>query len=298
MAKNLNLHSLDKHRFSKILVTFFLIFIFGFSTALGGTTGKVTGVVIDKTTGKPLIGSNVILEGTVLGAATDLQGRYFILNIPPGTYSIRSTMIGYRPTIVSDASVSVDFTTRVDFELATSVLELGGVEIIATTPIIKKDLTSTRAVIGAETISEMPVESFDEILELQAGIVRGSDNKIHIRGGRASEIIYLIDGIPVNDPFSNEISVEVDNDAIQELQVISGTFNAEYGRAMSGVVDIVTKSGGRKLSGNISGFLGDYISTDDEIFPNIDELSANGLTNIQVTLGVQPRVIHFNDFSP
>ena len=285
MAKNLNLHSLDKYRFSKILVTFFLIFIFGFSTALGGTTGKVTGVVIDKSTGKPLIGSNVILEGTVLGAATDLQGRYFILNIPPGTYSIRSTMIGYRPTIVSDVSVSADFTTRVDFELSTSVLELGGVEIIATIPIIRKDLTSTRAVIGSETISEMPVESFDEILELQAGIVRGSDNKIHIRGGRASEIIYLIDGIPVNDPFSNEISVEVDNDAIQELQVISGTFNAEYGRAMSGVVDIVTKSGGRKLSGNISAFIGDYISTDDEIFPNIDDLSTSGLTNIQATLG-------------
>ena len=285
MAKNLNLYSLDQHRFSKTLVTFLLIFIFGSSFALGGTTGKVTGVVIDQTTGEPLIGSNVILEGTILGAATDLKGRYFILNIPPGTYSIKATMIGYRSTKVSDVSVSVDFTTRVDFELATSVLELGGVEVIATTPIIKKDLTSTRAVIGAETISEMPVESFDEILELQAGIVRGSDNKIHIRGGRASEIIYLIDGIPVNDPFSNEISVEVDNDAIQELQVISGTFNAEYGRAMSGVVDIVTKDGGRKLSGNISGFLGEYISADDEIFPNIDNLNYNGLTNVQATLG-------------
>ena len=225
-----------------------MIFILGFSTAFGGTTGKITGKVVDKTAGEPLIGSNVILEGTILGAATDIEGRYFILNIPPGVYSLKARMIGYSTTVVTDVRVSVDFTTRIEFELSTSVLELGGVEVIATTPIIKMDLTSTRAVIGAETISEMPVESFDEILELQAGIVRGSDNKIHIRGGRASEIIYLIDGIPVNDPYSNEISVEVDNDAIQELQVISGTFNAEYGRAMSGVVDIVTKDGGRKLS--------------------------------------------------
>ena len=281
----MHLYSFSKFRFFKVLCTFFMIFILGFSTAFGGTTGKITGKVVDKTTGEPLIGSNVILEGTILGAATDIEGRYFILNIPPGVYSLKARMIGYSTTVVTDIRVSVDFTTRIEFELSTSVLELGGVEVIATTPIIKMDLTSTRAVIGAETISEMPVESFDEILELQAGIVRGSDNKIHIRGGRASEIIYLIDGIPVNDPYSNEISVEVDNDAIQELQVISGTFNAEYGRAMSGVVDIVTKDGGRKLSGRVSVFLGDYISADDELFQNIDDLSANALTNIQATLG-------------
>ena len=285
MPKKFNLYFLGKCRLSNILSTFFFITIFGFSTAFGGTTGKITGRVIDKATGEPLIGSNVILEGTRLGAATDTDGRYFILNIPPGTYSIKTRMIGFTPTIVTEVKVSIDFTTRIDFELTISVVELGGVEIIASASIIRMDLTSTRAVIGTEAISEMPVESFDEILELQAGIVRGSDNKIHIRGGRASEIIYLIDGIPVNDPYSNEISVEVDNDAIQELQVISGTFNAEYGRAMSGVVDIVTKSGGSKLSGNISGFFGDYISTDDELFPNIDDLNSNGLTNIQATLG-------------
>ena len=285
MSKRLFLNSFSNYRFPYILSTFFFLFLFGFSTAFGGTTGKITGRVIDKATGKPLIGANVILEDTILGAATDIDGRYFILNIPPGTYSIKTRMIGYTTTVVSQVKASVDFTTRINFELTTSVVELGGVEIIASASIIKMDLTSTRAVIGAETISQMPVESFDEVLELQAGIIRGSDNKIHIRGGRASEIAYLIDGIPVNDPYSNEIGVEVDNEAIQELQVISGTFNAEYGRAMSGVVDIVTKSGGRKFSGNISGFLGDYISADDELFPNIDDLSASGLTNMQATLG-------------
>ena len=285
MTKKLNLYPLDRYKFFKILGMYFLIAMASSSAALGGTTGKIAGRVVDKTTGDPLIGANVILEGTILGAATDIEGRYFILNIPPGTYSLKARMIGYSTTIVSDIRVSVDFTTRINFEISTSVLELGGVEVIATTPIIKMDLTSTRAVIGAEAIAQMPVESFDEILELQAGIIRGSDNKIHIRGGRASEIIYLIDGIPVNDPFSNEISVEVENDAIQELQVISGTFNAEYGRAMSGVVDIVTKDGGKKLSGNISGFFGDYVSSDNEVFQNIDDLNTNDLMNIQGTLG-------------
>ncbi len=285
MPKQFNFYFSGKCKISNILSTFFFITIFGFSTAFGGTTGKITGRVIDKATGEPLVGSNVILEGTRFGAATDTDGRYFILNISPGTYSIKARMIGFTPTIVTEVKVSVDFTTRIDFELTISVVELGGVEIIASASIIKMDLTSTRAVIGAETISQMPVESFDEVLELQAGIIRGSDNKIHIRGGRASEITYLIDGIPVNDPYSNEIGVEVENEAIQELQVISGTFNAEYGRAMSGVVDIVTKDGGRKFSGNISGFLGDYISSDDKLFPNIDDLNANGLTNLQVTLG-------------
>ncbi len=211
------------------------------SNLAGGTSGKIRGRVVDQATGEPMIGCNIVVDDTRLGAASDLDGNYVILNIPPGNYSLSAMMIGYRTTKVLDVIVSVDFTTEIDVELISSVLEMESVIVTAVAPIIKKDLTSSRATISAETISRMPVESFEEVLELQAGIVRGSDNKIHIRGGRASEVTYLIDGISVNDPFSSEISVEVENDAIQELHVVSGTFNAEYGQAMSGVVDMVTK---------------------------------------------------------
>ena len=251
----------------------------------GGTSGKIRGRIVDEATGEALIGCNIVIDDTDLGAATDLYGNYVILNIPPGEYSLTAMMIGYRSTKVLDVAVSIDFTTVIDVELLTSVIEMESVIVIALAPIIKKDLTSSKATISAETISRLPVESFEEVLELQAGIVRGSDDKIHIRGGRASEVVYLIDGISVNDPFSSEISVAVENDAIQELQVVSGTFNAEYGQAMSGVVNIVTKEGGQQISGEISGYLGDYVSSNNDVFANIDEVSLNGITNVQASLG-------------
>jgi len=261
-----------------------LIIVLFMSFTWGGTTGKITGRITDKATGEALIGCNVIVEETDLGAATDIDGYYFILNVSPGIHTIRAMMIGYQTVNVLDVQVSADFTTQNDFELTSSALEMEAVSIVAKRSIIKKDLTSTKAIVSAETISGMPVEEIGDVLELQAGIVKGSDNKIHIRGGRSSEILYLVDGISVSDPFSGEISVEVENNVVQELTVVSGTFNAEYGRAMSGIVEIVTKDGGRKLSGNISTYLGDYLSFDDDVFWNINDISPDGLTNIQASL--------------
>ncbi|MBN4081068.1 TonB-dependent receptor [Caldithrix abyssi] len=255
-----------------------------FSFTWGGTTGKITGRTTDKATGEALIGCNLVVEGEELGAATDLTGHYYILNIPPGNYTVKSMMIGYATVRYTNVIVNADFTTTLDFQLSTAVLTGEEITVVAEKPIITKDLTSSKVTIGSETISEMAVEEIGDILELQAGVVRGSDNKIHIRGGRASEVVYLIDGISVSDPFSGEISVEVENNVIQELTVVSGTFNAEYGRAMSGIVEIVTKDGGQKLSGNISTYSGDYLSFDDDVFWNIKDINPGDLTNIQVSL--------------
>lgn len=255
------------------------------SIVFGGTSGKISGRVIDKKTGDPLIGSNVFIVGTSLGAATDLAGYYTILNIIPGTYDVKCMMIGYGAITYTGVEVKPDLTTSLNFELETQVIAGMEVTIVAERPIIIKDLTSTKVSIGADEISRMPVENIDDVLQVQAGIIKGADGKLHIRGGRASEIVYLIDGISVNDPFSSEISVEVENDAVQELQVISGTFNAEYGQVMSGVVDIVTKEGGSELTGYISGYIGDYVSGNKKVFPNIDKFTPNGVSNIQVSLG-------------
>ncbi|MEE8437378.1 MAG: TonB-dependent receptor [Candidatus Neomarinimicrobiota bacterium] len=277
--KNTNHINLSAYLKCLILVSALL-----FSFAQAGTTGKLTGRIIDEATGEGLIGCNIIVEGQGLGAATDLNGYYYILNIPPGTYTVKCMMIGYTNVSYTNVIVNADFTTTMNFQLSTSVLAGDEIFVMAEKPIVTKDLTSSRVTISSETISEMPVEEIGDILELQAGIVRGSDNKIHIRGGRASEVVYLIDGISVTDPFSGEISVEVENNVVQELTVVSGTFNAEYGRAMSGIIEIVTKDGGRELSGNISTYLGDYLSFDDDLFWNINNFSSDGLANIQVSL--------------
>ena len=250
-----------------------------------GTTGKIAGRVTDAQTGEGLPGVNVIIVGTTMGAATDLDGYYVILNVPPGIYEVKALMIGYQELIFTEVNVSVDLTTTVDFKLQSTVLKLGKeVVVVAEKPLVRKDLTSTASVVGTEEISQMPVEEFEQVLELQAGIVEGADGAAHIRGGRASEIAYMINGVSVTDPFSGDIAIEVENTAIQELQVISGTFNAEYGQAMSGIVEVVTKEGGEKLSGQLSYYCGDYFSHHTETFLNIDDFDPLGISNLQTTI--------------
>jgi len=254
----------------KSIINFLIILIVIISPELfAGTTGKLAGKVIDKETGEGLPGVNVIIEGTTLGAATDLQGNYIILMIPPGIYSVRAQMMGYKNFRYENVKVSIDKTTTLDFHLETTVLDVGEeITVVAERPLVQMDLTSTEAVIGSETIKNLPVDHFDDIVNLQAGVVDG-----HFRGGRRGEVMYMINGIPVNDVYSGSYAFQVENNAIAELEVISGTFNAEYGQAMSGVVNIVTKEGGDKFSGQLSTYFGDYLSNHRDIFWNIDNLN-------------------------
>jgi len=259
------------------------IYIFA-SSLIAGTTGKVTGTVRDASTGNPLIGANIVIEGTPMGAATDITGYYVILNIKPGIYDVKAMMIGYTSIRTVGAKVSIDVTTTLNFQLQPSVLEFESVTITAERNIVRKDLTSTLSIVGSDKIAEMPVEEFEDVLALQAGIIVGTGGEIHIRGGRSSEISYLVDGISVTDPFSGELTIEIENNSIQELQVISGTFNAEYGQAMSGIIDIVTKEGGDRLRGNISFYSGDYLSRNDNLFMNIDNINFKNVSNVQISM--------------
>ena len=266
-----------------ILFVYFFISVPG-AILNGGTTGKITGHIRDALTGEGLAGANIMIEGTYMGAATDLEGYYVILNVPPRVYDVKVMMIGYTTVRSTGARVSIDFTTKLDFQLRQAVLEGEEVSVTASRPIVRKDLTSSLSIVGSEELAEMPVEEFVDILALQAGIVVGSGGEIHMRGGRSSEISYMVDGLSVTDPFSGEIAIEIENASIQELQVISGTFNAEYGQAMSGIIDIVTKAGGDKFQGNISFYSGDYLSKDADIYMNISDVTPLDIRNMQVSL--------------
>jgi outer membrane receptor protein involved in Fe transport len=249
-----------------------------------GTTGKISGQVFDASTTEPLIGVNVVIDNYPYGAATDVDGTYIILNIPPGTYDLRAIMLGYTDMVVKDVKVNIDKTTRVDFKLKETALELGeAVEVIAERLLVKKDLTSSESIIDREEIENLPVENMTDVLNLQAGVTVDPAGEIHIRGGRSNEIAYMVNGVNVNDAYSGDFAIEVENNAIQEMNVISGTFNAEYGQAMSGVVNIVTKEGSNKLEGDIQAFVGNYVSNRDEIFGEIDNF--NPIFNLQGTIG-------------
>ena len=249
-----------------------ILLLIGFGgTLFAGTTGKITGTVRDGENGEPLIGTNVMVAGTSTGAATDLAGDYVILNIPPGTYTLRFMMMGYQEVVVENVLVRTDLTTTVNMEMNPAVIEGETVSIVAERPLIQMDMTGSMSAVSADEIESLPVQNVTQVLELQAGVVQSGG--IHIRGGRSGEVAYWVDGVATTDVFSGGMGVEVENSAISELQVISGTFNAEYGQAMSGIVNIVTKEGGREYTGKLEAWVGDYVSGDDtySILKNIRE---------------------------
>ncbi|MBN2280310.1 MAG: TonB-dependent receptor [Candidatus Marinimicrobia bacterium] len=258
----------------------FIILLFLINSSIfAGTTGKIAGRVIDSETGSALIGVNVIVEGTSTGAATDSDGYYAIVNVNPGLYSLKATMIGYQLVVQTNVQVMVDLTTTINFEMGTETLNGEEVVVIAEMPLVKKDVTSTSFRVSSDQIDQLQVQNLSEIIELQAGVVDG-----HFRGGRAGEVMYIVDGVPMNDAYSGDNLFDVEGEMIQEVEIISGTFNAEYGQAMSGIVNIVTKEGQQYYSGKISMYGGDYISNHTQTFINIDAINPLSVKNLQISL--------------
>ncbi|HEY6626433.1 MAG TPA: TonB-dependent receptor [Ignavibacteriaceae bacterium] len=270
----------------KIISQIFLTLIFlSHQFTFAGTTGRLAGRVTDTATGEPLPFVNVVIMGTTLGAATDIDGYYSIINIPPGNYVLKASAIGYNSVSFQDVKVSIDLTTTIDFQLSEASVELGeDVIVIASKPLVRMDLTSTTAIIGDDVISQLPVAEVQDVLRLQAGVVVSPGGEIHIRGGRANQIAYQIDGVSVTDVYDGSSAINVNQNAIQELQVISGAFNAEYGQAQSGVVNLVTKDGSNNFAGNVQAYSGDYFSDKTDVFENIDDISPIGIRNFEGSL--------------
>ena len=233
------------------------------------TTGKIAGNVTDAATGEPLPGATVRIEDTTLGAAAAADGYYNIINVTPGTYTLVVSMIGYATTRIENVEVSVDRTTRIDVELQEEVIEGEEVIVIARRPLIEVDRTTSASYVNSESISNLPVQEMQDLLQLQPGVAYDASGRLHLRGGRHGEVAYMVDGIPVTDQFSGGSKIEIENSWIQELQVISGTFNAEYGQAQSGVINVITKEGDtQEYSGSASFFTGSYLSSNESIFQN------------------------------
>ncbi len=261
------------------LVIFFPLFV------NAQQTGKIAGIIKDKNTTEPLIGVNVYIESISTGAATNIDGYYAILNIHPGKYSIVVSMVGYRKMVVNNIHVSSGKTTVIDLEMEEESTKLEG-EVIVTAKreIVKRDLTSSELSVSAEEIKKLPVENLNDVIKQKAGVVTDAGGNIHIRGGRASEVGYMIDGISVKDNYSGARSAEVDVQFMQEVKVISGVFNAEYGQAMSGIVDVITKQGSDKFEANINLSAGDYLSGDSKTFYNIKDVNPFAINDIKASL--------------
>ena len=237
---------------------------------IAGTTGKLRGLVKDADTGEPLIGCNIILEGTYIGISSNEKGEFIVLNIPPNSYTVRFEMIGYKKLLQKGVSISSDKTTHIDANMESSVISGEEIVVLAKRKLIQFDVTQSEAIITSEELEGMPVTEVNEVLRLQGGVTIDAGGGLHMRGGRSSEVSYMVDGVPMSDSYDGGIGVQIENDNIQELQVISGTFNAEYGRALTGVVNMVTKNGGKTFEGSIHIYAGDYQSADN-IYQNLNK---------------------------
>ena len=170
----------------KTLQIFLAIIFCSINFSFAGTTGKIAGKVTDQKTGEPLPFVNIILEETNFGAATDIDGNYVILNIPPGKYNLKAQYIGYQAVVVENISVSIDLTTTIDFKLTESAVELEEIVVQGQQELIKKDVTSSQSLISSDQIDALPVSELDDVLQLQAGVTRDASGDFHIRGGRTS----------------------------------------------------------------------------------------------------------------
>lgn len=214
---------------------------------LAQNTGKLAGQVTDADTGDPLPGAQVVVVGTTLGTVTDVDGNYFIIGVPVGSYDVQARFVGYQDATVSGVDVSSGYTQEVNFALAAGI-ELDEVVVEYERPLIQKDAIGVPKIVDSEEIVNLPVRGAANIAKTQAGVVsQEGSGTLNVRGGRGSEVTYYIDGVKVVG------SSSVPQSAVQEQEMIIGNISARYGDAMSGIINITTKSGSPNFFGSFEG---------------------------------------------
>jgi hypothetical protein len=240
-----------------VLLTGLLVLVFA-QVIQAGTAGKIAGVVRDSESGVPLPGAAVMINGTSIGTSTDEDGEYFILNVPVGTYMVVASLIGYQPVTQTKVTVLLDLTTPLDFQLTTAPVELKkGVTVVATRPLIQKDLTSSTDMVIREQLDYLPnAVEIQPVISNMAGTVVDQDGFLHVRGGREATVSYFLDDIYIQDPLIGHVGTRIPPEALEELNLTTGGFTAEYGEALSGVVNAITREGGPNFSGKVKAYDG------------------------------------------
>jgi outer membrane receptor protein involved in Fe transport len=245
----------DSHARLRLLLATCLLACVSATPGWCGTSGRIAGRVLDAKK-QPLAGVNVAMIGVPLGAVTDETGAFNIVNVPAGAYSVHTALLGYRQVTTTNVIVSADETTRLDVVLEEAPVQMQEVVVSAKRPVVEVSRTSTVAIVPREDIQKLPVQELQDVVNLQAGVVDG-----HFRGGRQNEVQYQVDGVSTNNAFDNANTVRLDRSLLEEVQVVSGTFDAEYGQAMSGVVNAVLRRGGEHFEWDAEAITGGFLYT-------------------------------------
>jgi outer membrane receptor protein involved in Fe transport len=212
--------------------------LLAFGISFAGTTGKISGYVYDAATGDPLPGANVLIRNTSMGAATNADGFYVILNIPPGEHEVMATYIGYATVQQTAVPVNIDLTTQLDFNMKVEAFK--GEEIIVTAERkpVQVDIASSQVNISKDEINDLPATDVADVVGMEAGM-----SGLSVRSGDLDETTLLVDGLAMKDSRTGDPISTVSLSSIEQIMVQSGGFSAEYSDLQSGMVSIVTKEG-------------------------------------------------------
>ncbi len=242
-----------------LIILFFSVLILSslFPGINAQTRSRIVGVVKDADTGELLGGTNIIVMNTGLGAASDLEGNFFIVNVPVGTYNIKASMIGYKSQIIEDVIVSADRLTKMEIEMQSTVIQGEEVVVTAKKDDLHKEVSNTQMVVSSNDIQAASgIREINSFLEKLPGV--STDNGfLSIRGGSADQTGAMVNGLSFNNAAVGNAETSVPLSAIDQVSLLSGGYNAEYGNFRSGLINITTKSGSK------DGYHGTFtISTD------------------------------------
>ncbi len=208
--------------FRKIFITVIFAMLV-VSVASAQSTGRIAGKILDKTTGEPLIGANVLVVGTNFGAATDVNGYYVIANLNPGTYGVKASYVGYQSVTIENVMVVSGLTQEVNFKLPSKTIATKPVVIVAKTPLIQKSATNAIRIITSQDIQSLPVRSITDYISLQPGVIVTGEG-VHIRGSRPEETGYVLEGTNVKNPVAGGGGslISVTPDALAEITLQAG----------------------------------------------------------------------------
>ncbi|MFI5250931.1 MAG: TonB-dependent receptor domain-containing protein [Bacteroidota bacterium] len=267
-------------RFNILLLAIFLTISLG----VAGTQGILEGKVTDKDNKDPLVGVNVVIVGTSFGAATDADGRFAINNLEAGVYTVRFSQVGYASILYKNVTIRPDLRTTLTIEMMQSAVQFKEIEVTAERPMIEKDVTSTNYSLGTSQIEKLPIQNVQDLVTMFPSVTQEGN----VRGGKTTEVVYLIDGLPLQDVVSGGFGSSLPKSSITEFSVQTGGFESEYGNALSGVVNIITRRGSDQFNSVVR------VERDNWLGQGWDD-QINRYTETELTLAgpIVPEKLHF-----
>lgn len=200
----------SKNGLSQLTLSFFSLLLLIAVVAyisFAGSTGQIKGKVFTYETDStgyriesPLIGATIQVIGTNLGAVADANGDYLIRNLKPGTYSLKITGSGYSDVTVTNVEVVADRTTEISQKMTESMIGmLDSLIVDQEHDVIEKGNVEGKAIGSAKGIKHKPASSVNDVLSSQAGVQTNPNGQVYLRGGKKSEVGYILDGSPIMD---------------------------------------------------------------------------------------------------